>query len=132
MVNDILSNFLTKIRNANNSKHQIVEVISTNLTNSIAKILKDEGFIYDFQILESSNQNILIISLKYIDHNRKPVLNKLKRISKSGIRIYLGSKQICSFSEKTGISIISTSQGLMTDNQAKKLSLGGEILCTIS
>lgn len=132
MVNDILSDFLTKIRNANNSKHQIVEVVSTNITNSVAKILKDEGFIYDFQIFEGKIQNSLIISLKYMDQNRQPVLNQLKRISKSGIRVYLGEKKIKNFSAKNGISIISTSQGIMSDRQAKKLNLGGEVLCIIS
>lgn len=132
MINDILSGFLTKIRNANSSKHQIVEIVSTNLTNNVTKILKQEGFIYDFQILESNIQNTIIISLKYLDQNRKPVLNKLKRISKPGIRVYLDQKKISSFSEKTGISIISTSQGIMTDRQAKKLNLGGEVLCTVS
>jgi len=132
MINDILSDFLTKIRNPNSSKHQIVEIVSTNLTDNVTKILKQEGFIYDFQILESNIQNTIIISLKYLNQNRKPVLNKLKRISKPGIRVYLDQKKICSFSEKTGVSIISTSQGIMTDRQAKKLNLGGEVLCTVS
>jgi len=132
MVNDILSDFLTKIRNANNSKHQIVEVISTKVTISIAQILKNEGFIYDFQIFESQTKNSLIISLKYIDQNYHPVLHDLTRISKPGIRVYVSKKKLKNFSLKTGISIISTSKGIMTNHQAKKLNLGGEVLCLIA
>jgi len=132
MANDTISDFLTKIRNANNSKHQIVEVPSTKMINDLVKILKDEGFIQNFQISYGDIQNSIIISLKYFGQNRQPVITTLKRISKPGIRVYVRRKNISNFLGNVGVSIISTSQGVMTDRKAKTLNIGGEILCQIS
>ena len=128
MVNDIISDFLTKMRNAINAKHHLVEVPSTKITKSIAEILKEEGFLNDFKILK---KNILVLSLKYSEKNRKPIISTIQRISKPGLRSYVNNKNIPNVLGNLGISIISTSKGLMTNSQAKTLKIGGEILCKI-
>ena len=128
MVNDIISDFLTKMRNAINSKHHLVEVPSTKITKSIAEILKEEGFLNDFKILK---KNILVLSLKYSEKNRQPIISTIQRISKPGLRSYVNNKNIPNVLGNLGISIISTSKGLMTNSQAKTLKIGGEILCKI-
>lgn len=130
MVNDIISDMLTKIRNANSAKHELVEISYTKITESITKILKEEGLINDFKVNNESNSIILL--LKFRGQNRKPVIQKLERISKPGLRIYENKKKI---SKKIGnfmIFIVSTSKGIMTDQKAKFLNIGGEILCKIS
>jgi len=132
MVNDTISDFLTRIRNANNSKHQLVEVESTKMTKNLAQILKEEGLIEDFQIFKEGIQNSIIISLKYFGQNRKPVINELKRISKPGIRVYTRKKDIRNVLGNVGVSILSTSQGVMSERKARALNIGGEILCRIS
>ena len=131
MVNDTISDMLTKIRNANNAKHQLVIIPFTKITNNIAKILKEEGFVENIEVLESNLQNSLLISIKYVGKNRKTVISKLQRISKPGLRVYTGNKKIPTILGNLGISIISTSQGLMTGTQAKEQKIGGEILCNI-
>ena len=128
MVNDIISDFLTKMRNAINAKHHLVEVPSTKITKSIAEILKEEGFLNDFKILK---KNILVLSLKYSEKNRQPIISTIERISKPGLRNYVNNKNIPNVLGNLGISIISTSKGLMTNSQAKTLKIGGEILCKI-
>jgi small subunit ribosomal protein S8 len=132
MVNDTISDFLTRIRNANNSKHHLVEVTATNVTKNLVQILKEEGFIHDFQILNAQNQNSIIISLKYSAQTREPVLKNLERVSKPGIRVYARKKNISNVLGNLGLVIVSTSQGIMTDRKAKLLNIGGEILCRIS
>jgi small subunit ribosomal protein S8 len=128
MVNDIISDFLTKMRNAINAKHHLVEVPLTKITKSIAQILKEEGFLNDFKILK---KNILVLSLKYSEKNRQPIISTIERISKPGLRNYVNNKNIPNVLGNLGISIISTSKGLMTNSQAKTLKIGGEILCKI-
>lgn len=132
MVNDTVSDFLTKIRNANNAKHHLVEVPLTKMTQSIAKILKEEGFIEDYRVLSSLGNNAIVLSLKYSGKDRKPVINTLDRISKPGLRIYINKKNIPVVLGNLGIAIISTSHGLLTDREAKNLNVGGELLCKIS
>ena len=131
MVNDTISDLLTRIRNANNSKHQLVEVPSTKITKSIVQILKEEGYITDFEFLQEKNKNFIIILLKYIGKEKKPVITKLERISKPGIRVYTNAKNIPDILGKLGIGILSTSKGVMTTINAKKLRIGGEFLCKI-
>jgi small subunit ribosomal protein S8 len=128
MVNDIISDFLTKMRNAINAKHHLVEVPLTKITKSIAEILKEEGFLNDFKILK---KNILVLSLKYSEKNKQPIISSIQRISKPGLRNYVNNKNIPNVLGNLGISIISTSKGLMTNSQAKTLKIGGEILCKI-
>lgn len=129
MVNDTISDMLTRIRNANNAKHHLVRVPFTKMTHSIVKILKDQGFIDDFEIL--SEKDFIVLSLKYVGRQRKPVITELKRVSKPGVRVYKKSKALPKILNQLGIAIISTSQGVMTDSQARTLKIGGEVLCYI-
>ena len=130
MVNDIISDMLTKIRNANSAKHELVEIPRTRMSESITQILKEEGLINDFKINNETNSIILL--LKFKGQNRKPVIQKLERISKPGLRIYENKKKISKKVRNFMIFIVSTSKGIMTDQKAKFLNIGGEILCKIS
>ena len=131
MVNDTISDMLTRIRNANNAKHHFVEVPFTKMTSNIITILKSEGFIQDFEILSEGKNKVILISLKYTGKKRVPIITTLKRVSKPGVRVYTGAKNLPRILGNLGIAIISTSQGLMTDSQARKLKVGGEVLCYI-
>nr|YP_009396044.1 ribosomal protein S8 [Dasya naccarioides]ARW65230.1 ribosomal protein S8 [Dasya naccarioides] len=131
MVNDIISDMLTRIRNANLAKHQIVQITSTKLTKNIIKVLKEEGFIYEFEEFGENIKNNLIVSLKYKGKNKKPVITELQRISKPGFRVYANHKNLPKVLGGMGIAIISTSKGIMTDKNARHIGLGGEILCYI-
>ena len=131
MVNDTISDMLTRIRNANMVKHQIVEIPSTKMSLAITKILKEEGYIEDFEPYSEANKNYLLISLKYTGKSRQPVICKLERISKPGLRVYSSSKELPKVLNNLGIAIVSTSKGVMTNLKAKELGIGGEILCYI-
>jgi len=131
MVNDIISDMLTKIRNANLAKHQIVQIPATKMTRNIVKVLQEEGFIYDFQEIDTSLRNHILVSLKYKGKNKKPIITELKRISKPGLKVYANHKELPKVLGGIGIAIISTSKGIMTDRTARHFGLGGEILCYI-
>ena len=131
MVNDTISDMLTRIRNANMVKHQIVQIPSTKMSVAIAAILKEEGFIEDFESYSENNKKYLLISLKYIGKSRQSVISKIKRISKPGLRVYKNSKELPRVLDNLGIAIISTSKGIMTNLKAKELGIGGEVLCYI-
>ena len=132
MVTDTISDMLTRVRNASLVKHQIVQVPSTKSTIAIAKVLKNEGFISDFDLFDTTEDfPTLILSLKYKGRKRQPVLTNLKRISKPGLRIYSGYRHLPSVFTNTGIAIVSTSKGVMTQKQAKAQKVGGEILCYV-
>ena len=131
MVNDTISDMLTRIRNANNAKHHFVEVPFTKMTSGMIKILKDEGFIQDFETISEDKDKTILISLKYTGKKRTPIITTLKRVSKPGVRVYSGAKNLPRILGNLGIAIISTSQGLMTDAEARKMKVGGEILCYI-
>jgi small subunit ribosomal protein S8 len=131
MVNDTISDMLTRIRNANNAKHHLVEVPTTKLTKNITQILKEEGFIENFELLEDSKRPTMLISLKYVGKTKKSVITRLERVSKPGLRKYSNAKDMPSVLGNLGIAIVSTSQGIMTDSQAKKLNIGGELLCKV-
>jgi small subunit ribosomal protein S8 len=130
-VNDTISDMLTRIRNANMVKHQIVQIPATKMSLAIASILKEEGFIEDFESYVENQKKYLLMSLKYIGKTRKPVICKIKRISKPGLRVYSNSKELPRVLGDLGIAIISTSKGVMTNLKAKELGIGGEILCHI-
>ncbi len=132
MVNDTISDMLTRIRNATRMKHPIVELPATKLLLIIAKILKEEGFIEEFENYKENNKNYLVLSLKYIGKTKEPMIGKIERISKPGLRVYTSSKDLPNVLDNFGIAIISTSQGVMTNVKAKNLGIGGEILCCIS
>ena len=112
-------------------KHQIVQIPDTKMSLAIAKILKEEGFIEDFENYEENKFKYLLLSLKYSGKSRKPVICMIKRISKPGLRVYSNSKELPKVLDNLGIAIISTSKGVMTNLNAKKLGIGGEILCYI-
>ena len=131
MVTDTISDMLTRIRNATMVKHQIVQIPATRMSLAISKILKEEGFIQEFESYSEDNKTYLLISLKYIGKSRESVICKIKRISKPGLRIYSNSKKLPRVLDNLGIAIISTSQGVMTNIKAKKLGIGGEVLCYI-
>ena len=131
MGNDTISDMLTRIRNANMVKHQIVQIPATKMSLAIAEILKEEGFIEDFENYEENKRKYLLISLKYIGKARKPVIWKLERVSKPGLRVYSSSKKLPKVLDNLGIAILSTSKGIMTNLTAKELGIGGEILCYI-
>jgi small subunit ribosomal protein S8 len=122
---------LTRIRNANMVKHQIVQIPATKMSLAIASILKEEGFIEDFESYVENQKKYLLMSLKYIGKTRNPVICKIKRISKPGLRVYSNSKELPRVLDDLGIAIISTSKGVMTNLKAKELGIGGEILCHI-
>ena len=131
MVNDTISDMLTRIRNANNAKHHFVEVPFTKMTSNIITILKSEGFIQDFEILSEGKNKVILISLKYTGKKRVPIITTLKRVSKPGVRVYTGAKNLPRILGNLGIAIISTSKGVITNLKAKELGVGGEILCYI-
>ena len=129
MVTDPIADMLTRIRNANQMRYKEVEVPASKMKNEIARILKAEGFIVDYKVKKNNIQDILVLSLKYVDKER--VITGLKRISKPGLRVYAKAEEIPSVLSGLGIAIISTSKGVMTDKEARKNSLGGEVLAYI-
>nr|QYB18940.1 ribosomal protein S8 [Climaconeis sp.] len=131
MINDTLSDMLTRIRNANMVKHQIVQIPKNKMSIAIANILKEEGFISNFENYIENNKYYLLISLKYNGKLRKPVICKIERVSKPGLRVYSNSRTLPRVLNNLGIAIISTSKGVMTNFQAKNLKIGGEVLCYI-
>ena len=130
MMTDPIADMLTRIRNANAMRYKEVEVPASNLKQEIARILKEEGFIADYKIKENSVQNIIVLSLKY-GQNKERVISGLKRISKPGLRVYAKASEMPKVLNGLGIAIVSTSKGLMTDKNARKESLGGEVLAYI-
>jgi len=128
MVTDTISDMFTRIRNANLINQHMVQIPKTKMTYGIAKILKEEGFISDLEFFEDNEREFLLLLLKYKGTARKPVISCLKRISKPGLRIYANHKRLPTVLGNLGIAIVSTSKGLMTNNDARKLGIGGEIL----
>lgn len=131
MVTDTISDVLTRIRNANMVKHQIVQIPSTKMSIDVISILKAEGFVDDFETYIENSRTFLLVSLKYKGKQREPVISKIERISKPGLRVYTKAKKLPKVLNNLGIAIVSTSQGVMTNLKAKELGIGGEILCYI-
>ncbi|MEE3349358.1 MAG: 30S ribosomal protein S8 [Candidatus Gastranaerophilaceae bacterium] len=127
---DPIADMLTRIRNANMVSHETVEVPASKLKIELAKLLKSEGFIADYEVKESGKFKVIVITLKY-DQNKKPVISKLERISKPGLRTYHKAKTLPKVLGGLGVAIISTSKGLLTDRRARKENVGGEVLCYI-
>lgn len=129
--NDTIADMLTRIRNANLARHQTVEIPSTKMTRSIAKVLQDEGFIESHTQAGEDVQRKLIITLKYRGKSRDPIIKNLKRISRPGLRVYSNRKELPRVLGGIGIAIISTSSGIMTDRDARQQGIGGEVLCYV-
>ncbi|MBO8430334.1 30S ribosomal protein S8 [Spirochaetes bacterium] len=127
---DPIADMLTRIRNANMVLHETVEIPSSKLKVELAKLLKAEGYITDYEVKESGKFKVLVITLKY-DEKHKPVISKLERISKPGLRNYCKAKNLPKVLGGMGVAIVSTSKGLLTDRKARKENIGGEVLCYI-
>ncbi|OZH54751.1 30S ribosomal protein S8 [Hydrocoleum sp. CS-953] len=129
--NDTVSDMLTRIRNSCMAQHTTTKVPATKMTRSIAKVLKEEGFIGEIEQEGEGLKKFLVISLKYKGKNRQPIIRYLKRVSKPGLRVYKNRKELPRVLGGIGIAIISTSSGIMTDREARKRGIGGEVLCYV-
>ena len=129
-ISDVIADMLTRIRNANDAKHETVDIPASNLKKSIAQILLDEGYIKNFQIVEDGKQGIIRVALKYAPGKQK-VIHGLRRVSKPGLRIYSNCEDMPKVMNGLGIAIVSTSKGVMTDKKARKANVGGEILAFV-
>ena len=127
---DVIADMLTRIRNASSSKHESVDVPASNLKKRIAKILLDEGYIKDFSDIDDKKQGIIRITLKYVE-NKKNIISGIKRISRPGLRVYAERDDIPKVLGGLGIAIVSTSKGIMTDKDARKNGVGGEVLAFV-
>ncbi len=129
-ITDPIADLLTRIRNANTSKHDSVDVPASNMKKAIVEILNDEGYIKSYQIIEDGKQGVIRITLKYGPKNEK-VISGLKRVSKPGLRIHAGADELPRVLKGLGIAIISTSKGVMTDKKAREEHIGGEVLAFV-
>lgn len=129
--NDTISDMLTRIRNACMVQHETTTVPSNRMTRNIAQVLKDEGFIVDYEEQGEGVKKQLIISLKYKGRTRQPIIKNLTRVSRPGLRVYSNRKELPRVLGGIGIAIISTSSGIMTDREARRRGIGGEVLCYV-
>ena len=129
-ITDPIADMLTRIRNANSAKHETVDVPASNMKKAIAQILLDEGYIKNYQIVDDGTQGVIHITLKY-NPGKEKVITGLRRVSKPGLRVYVGADELPSVLRGLGIAIISTSKGVMTDKKARAAHVGGEVLAFI-
>ncbi|HHY06181.1 MAG TPA: 30S ribosomal protein S8 [Clostridia bacterium] len=127
---DPIADFLTRIRNANSVHHEKVEIPASKMKKTLAEILKEEGLIKNYEFIEDGKQGVLRLYLKY-GANQEKVITGIKRISKPGLRVYVKKDEVPRVLGGLGIAVISTSQGIMTDKEARKRGLGGEVICYI-
>ncbi len=129
-MSDVIADMLTRIRNANNAKHQTVDIPASNMKKAIAEILTEEGYVKSYQIIDDGKQGVIRITLKYLDGKQK-VIRGIRRVSKPGLRIYAGCEDMPRVMNGLGIAIVSTSKGIMTGNKARALNVGGEVLAFV-
>ena len=129
-ISDVIADMLTRIRNANNAKHETVDIPASNMKKSIADILLAEGYIKGVQVIEDGKQGVIRISLKY-EQGKQKVIHGLRRVSKPGLRIYSNCEDMPKVMNGLGIAIVSTSKGIMTDKAARRANVGGEILAFV-
>lgn len=129
-ITDPIADLLTRIRNASNAKHATVEIPASNMKKSIAKILVDEGYVKGMLVTEDNKQGMIKLTLKYAE-DRTPAISGLRRVSKPGLRIYSNSEKMPKVLRGLGIAIVSTPKGVMTDKQARKENVGGEVLAFV-
>ncbi len=129
-ITDSIADMLTRIRNANSAKHDTVDVPASNMKKAIAQILLDEGYIKSFKVIEDGKQGVIRIALKY-GPNKSQVITGMRRVSKPGLRIYTNCEEMPKVMKGLGIAILSTSKGVMTDKQARKENVGGEVLAFV-
>ena len=130
-ITDTIADMLTRIRNASSAKHDSVDIPASNMKKAIAQILVDEGYVKNYQIIEDGKQGVIRVTLKYQGPSKKPVLMGLRRVSKPGLRIYSSSEDMPKVMKGIGTAIVSTSKGVMTDKQARKENVGGEVLAFV-
>ena len=128
-ITDPVADMLTRVRNANNAKHETVDVPASNMQKSIAQILLDEGYIKSYQIVDDGTQGVIHITLKY--NGKDKVITGLRRVSKPGLRVYVGADELPRVLRGLGIAIVSTSKGVMTDKAARAAHIGGEVLAFV-
>ena len=128
-ISDVIADMLTRIRNANDAKHETVDIPASNMKRAIAEILLSEGYINSYQIIEDGKQGVIRITLKYV--GKQKVIHGLRRVSKPGLRIYSNCEDMPKVMNGLGIAIVSTSKGIMTDRQARKENVGGEVLAFV-
>lgn len=131
MFTDPISDYLTRIRNASRAGHRVVEIPASNLKREVTKILFDQGYILSYKFEENEVQGIIKIALKYDRLTKEPVIKKIQRISRPGLRKYANSNDLPRVLNGLGVAIVSTSHGVMTSKQAKKENVGGEVLCYV-
>lgn len=131
MVTDPISDYLTRVRNAIAAKHKVVEIPGSNVKKAITQILMDQGYILNFKFIEDNKQGIIKIALKYNNKTKDSAIQNLTRISKPGLRKYSGVDSLPRVLNGLGIAIVSTSRGLITDKEARKQKIGGEVLCYV-
>ena len=132
MITDPIADFLTRIRNAVKAKHRIVEVPASNVKKAITQILFEKGYILNYKFEDEGPQGVIKIALKYHPVTKQPAIMSIQRVSTPGLRKYADSENLPRVMNGLGIAIISTSQGIMTDKEARKLHIGGEVLCYVS
>ena len=132
-MSDPIADMLTRIRNAVGREHPAVSMPHSKIKEAVAVVLKDEGFIGDYEVIDQEPQNVLRINLKYEGdrRNRRPVITALQRVSKPGRRVYVGKSDVPWVLSGMGVAILTTSQGVMTDQKARKLGVGGEVICKV-
>ncbi|MBE7008585.1 MAG: 30S ribosomal protein S8 [Ruminococcaceae bacterium] len=128
-ITDPIADMLTRIRNANNARHETVDVPASNMKKSIAQILLDEGYIKSFQVIDDGVQGMIHITLKY--NGKDKVITGLRRVSKPGLRVYVGADELPRVLRGLGVAIVSTSKGVMTDKAARANHVGGEVLAFV-
>ena len=128
-ISDVIADMLTRIRNANDAKHETVDIPASNMKKAIAEILVNEGYIKGYQIIEDGKQGVIRVTLKYV--GKQKVIHGLRRVSKPGLRIYSNCEDMPKVMNGLGIAIVSTSKGVMTDKQARKENVGGEVLAFV-
>ena len=129
-ISDVIADMLTRIRNANDAKHETVDIPASNMKKAIAKILLDEGYIKSFEVIDDGKQGVIRIALKYLAGKQK-VIRGLRRVSKPGLRIYSNCEDMPKVMNGLGLAIVSTSKGIMTDKEARKANVGGEVLAFV-
>ncbi|MBQ7739759.1 MAG: 30S ribosomal protein S8, partial [Eubacterium sp.] len=127
---DPIADMLTRIRNANSAKHETVDIPASNMKKAIAQILLDEGYIASYKVIEDEKQGTIRVTLKYTS-NKAQVITGLRRVSKPGLRIYSSVEEMPKVMKGLGIAIVSTSKGIMTDREARKQNVGGEVLAFV-
>jgi small subunit ribosomal protein S8 len=128
---DPMADMLSRLRNANKAKHEKVDIPASNLKVHLARILKEEGYIKNYKLIKDGKQGILRIYLKYEGETKKQVIKGIKRVSRPGLKRYVPSREIPYVLRGLGISILSTSRGVLTDREARKLKVGGELICSV-